>query len=446
MKTYQHRIAVIVAAVWVIVLPFVWARFYSWAVACPYADILPRYRPDLAAGAAAVVLLPGAWMRKRWAGRGLIGAAVLLPVLKMTMTGPMPGTWMISTLLLLLAAWGTHFAIDAPSPDMKRLALRVLLTLLYGFAAIGTPPAYLHLAAGTFAGLEGIAEGKYFLGALLWALSLLALFAMWSLWSIGRCLWRHGAYTNAAREDRVNDARGLLCAWIALVGFNAIAAPLYRTDEVFGFSVLLAPAAVLATVAFFWSMRHERTGSPGDLSDASDVTYFRSLTKLADLPGVVCGVTIGLLGVFYLVPRPRSGWGSCDWTVLYPLHGSLWPVERPMIFDACSDDVWTLTFISSALSIVCLIAGASAAAIGKNASARRGAYAAAIVVTFVLARLVIHVSQTPDGPYIAWLSTLTVGAFVVAGGAWLGLVGGWRGALWKNNRARRADSSERWTR
>ena len=82
MKIYQHRIIVIVTAVWVIALPFVWARLRSWAVACPYAQILPEYLPEIVIGAIAAVLLPAAWLRKSWAVWGLLIAAVLLPALQ----------------------------------------------------------------------------------------------------------------------------------------------------------------------------------------------------------------------------------------------------------------------------------------------------------------------------------------------------------------------------
>lgn len=445
MRTYHHRIAVIAAAIWVIALPFAWARYRSWAIACPYADILPLYWPELSIGAVAAVLLPGAWMRKPWATVGLIAAALFLVVLKVTSGAFTPGAWLISILLLLVVAWGAHFAIERPHTDWKRAAMRMLLTPIFGLAAIGTPSAYLFLAGGIFAGLEGIAGGKYFFGALLCGLSLLASWALWKLWSSGALLWRHGAYTNVARDQRVNDGLGLLGACIALAGFIAMSEALYRTSEVIMFSVLLAPAVLLVATALLWGAvqggRDDSRGS-SDLADPAELRYGMKL-KLADLLGVACGAAIGLAGVFYVVPRPISGWGPCDWTAFYPLYGPLWPQERPIVFDACSDDALTLTFISIVLSIVCLIAGAFAAAIGPGGSPRRGAWAAAIAIALVLAKLTIQVSLTPSGPYIAWVSTLAIGASVVLGAAWLGHLGGRRGARWRNDRAGRARLSER---
>lgn len=308
---------------------------------------------------------------------------------------------------------------------MKRLALRALLMPVYGLAGLGTAAAYLHFIAGAIGGFDGIAKGRYFLGPVLSLLCVIAAFALWRVWLIGGRLWRYGVYTHASLKDRRYDAAGLAAAGAAFIGFVAIAKAIYRADEVTFFSVLLVPAACLAIIAFLWSTSEPSMPAAG-MNESADGVRSAATLKLADLPGLVCGTAIGLLGVYYLVPLPQSGWGACEWTVFYPLHPDLWPVEQLQAFDVCSTDAWTLSIVSGVLSVVCLIAGAVAAAIGRNANAERGARAAAIAVAVVLARLAIQVSDTPDAPQIGWVESLIAGMLIVLGAAWLGYVGGKR--------------------
>jgi hypothetical protein len=304
---------------------------------------------------------------------------------------------------------------------MKRMAVRSLLTPVYALAVLGTAPAYLHFVAGSIAGFDGITKGRYFLGPVLSLLCVLAAFALWRTWSIGGRLWRYGAYINASPKDRSYDAAGLAAASAAFIGFVAIAKAIHRADEVIVFSVLLVPAACLASIAFLRSK---------SVNGSADGVRSAATLKLVDLPGLVCGTAVGLLGIYYLVPVPISGWGACDWTVFYPLYPDLWPVRRLEVFDACSNDVWTLTVISGVPSLVCLVAGTLAAAIGRNANAERGALAAAIVVAFVLVRLAVQMSDTPTAPHIGWVHSLIAGVLIVLGAAWLGYVGGKRGVEW----------------
>jgi hypothetical protein len=206
------------------------------------------------------------------------------------------------------------------------------------------------------------------------------------------------------------------------------------------FSIVFAPATFVAILAFLWSTYNPRL--KGDATSGTDDNAGRSIAtlKLEDLPGVACGAAIVLLGVLYVVPRPRSGWGMCDWTVFYPLYENVWPVERPMVFDACADDPFTLSLISGVLSLVCIFAGTLAAATGKYAAAKRGAWAAAIVVAPGLAQLLFQFSRKPDASYIGWLESFAVGALVVVGYAWVGYVGGRKGERWRSKLARRASS------
>jgi hypothetical protein len=303
---------------------------------------------------------------------------------------------------------------------MQRAAMRTLFIPVYGLAGLGTAAAYMHFVVGVIAGFDGITKGRYFLGPVLSLLCLLGVFALWRVWSIGGRIWRYGAYANASPKDHEYDRAGVAAAGVAFIGFVAITGAIYRTDELVYFGVLLMPATCLAIITFLWVKAEP-------VNQNVDAVRSAARFKLGDLPGLVCGTALGLFAVYRYVPLPVGGWGPCEWTVFYPLGSSLWPVERPEIWDACSDSAWTLCLITSVLSLVCLGVGAVAAFIGKNANAERGARAAAIVVAVVLARLAIQRSDTPDAPYLGWVASLIAGVLIVVGAAWLGYVGGRRG-------------------
>ena len=432
MTILQHRTLLIFTAVWVIVLPFVWARLLAWMIVCPYVVALPRFWPDLVIGGVTALLLPATWLRKSWAIPGLLGAAIVLPVLKVVAFYPTLGPWLVSMVLLILSAVGVRSAKEGPVPEAKRLALRWLLVPVYGLAALGTASAYLHFVVGTIAGVDGITKGRYFLGAVLSILCLLAVLALCRVWLIGARLWRFGAYTNASSRDRTWDAAGVASAAAALVGFIIIAKPIFRVEEVWLYGILLAPAALLSIIAFLWSVYVPRSSVPAGMNDGAGSA---ATLRLADLPGLICGTAFGLLGIYYLVPRPISGWGPCDWTVFYPLYPDLWPVERPMVFDACSNDAMTLGVVSIVLSLICVVAGGVAAAIGRNANAVRGAATSVVVVAAALTRLVVTVKSNRGAEYYGWVESFIVAVLIVAGAGWLGYLGGVRGVRWSRRRA-----------
>lgn len=307
---------------------------------------------------------------------------------------------------------------------MKRLALRALLIPAYGLAALGTAAAYLHFSVGIVAGFDGMAKGRYFLGPILSILCVLAALALWRVWSIGVRLWRYGAYAHASPQTCRYDAAGAVAAAATLFGFVAIAKPIYRTEEVIIFAVLLGPAAVLAILAFIRSLYPSQTNALAAAAGEGRDGVFVAPLHLADLPGLVCGTAIGLLGIDYLVPRPVSGWGPCKWTVFYPLHPNSWPVERATVFDACNDSAMMVCWIGIPLSLVCLLTGATAAYIGRNANAVSAAAAASIAVAVVLTALSIEVLSAPHPQSIAWVQSFVVGVFIVVGAGWLGYVGG----------------------
>jgi hypothetical protein len=304
--------------------------------------------------------------------------------------------------------------------------MRALFIPVYGLAGLGTAAAYMHFVTGAIAGFDGVMKGRYFLGPVLSLLCLLGAFALWRVWSIGGRIWRYGAYVNASPKDYRYDRAGVVAAGAACIGFVAIASAIHRTDELVIFGILLMPAACLAIITFLW-ITSSPSPMPGNSAESAGDARSAARLKLGDLPGLICGTALGLYGVYRFVPVPTSGWGACDWTIFFPLHSGLWPYERPDIFDACGDGAWTLTLITSVLSLVCLVAGAAAAMIGKNANARRGAGAVAIVVAVVLARLALQKSYSPDAPYPGWVESLIAGVLIVVGAAWVGYVGGRRG-------------------
>ena len=306
---------------------------------------------------------------------------------------------------------------------MQRAAMRALLIPVYGLAGLGTGAAYLQFVAGTIAGVEGIAKGRYFVGPLLSLLCLLGAFALWRVWSIGGRIWRYGAYMHATPRDHRYDAAGCAAVGVAFMGFVAISSVIHQGGEVVLLSILLLPAACLAIVTFLW-IRSDPSRSAADNSQGGDPVRATAGLGLGDLPGVMFGTAIGLLGVYHFVPLPTSGMGICDWTVFYPIATDLWPIDRSEMFDGCGQDLSMLISITSILSLVCVVAGAIAAAIGWKASTARGAWAAAIVVVFVLARLVIDMSFSPSAPYIGWMESFIVGSLAVLGAGWLGYGGG----------------------
>jgi hypothetical protein len=309
---------------------------------------------------------------------------------------------------------------------MQRAAMRALLIPTYGLAGFGTMAAYMHFVTGAIAGFEGIAKGKYFLGPLLSLLCVVGAFALWRVWSIGGRIWRYGAYLHASPRDHRYDRAGVIAAGATFIGFVAIASAIYRVEEVAVYSILLMPVTCLAIVTFLWITSDPSPAPVGINESADDILYAAGL-ELADLPGLVCAIALGLFGVYRYVPLPFSGWGQCDWTIFYPLTSGAWPYDRSEIRDACSESVSTLSAIGGMLSLVCLIAGALAAVVGRNANARRGMWAAGIVVAVVLVRLAIQrVEETPARD-VGWVESVIAGVLFVIGAAWVGYVGGKRG-------------------
>jgi len=308
---------------------------------------------------------------------------------------------------------------------MQRPAMRALFIPIYGLAGFGTLAAYIYFGTGVIAGIEGVTDGRYFLGPVLSLLCALGAFALWRVWSICGPCWVYGAYMNASPKDYRYDRAGLAAASAAFIGFVAISDAIDPGAVMF-FSFVLMPATCLAILTFLW-ITSDPSPPPTRVSEGTNDRPTSASLKLADLPGVVCGAVLGLYGVYRYVPLPTAGMGFCDWTHFYPLGSWLWPYDRSEVFDGCSDGASMVTGMGGVLSIVCMIAGAAAAVIGRNANALRGAWATGIVVAIVLARLAIQTGFAVDAPHVSWVVSAIVGVLIVFAVARVGYIGGRRG-------------------
>lgn len=110
MKPNERRlqIVIILTALWVVALPPIWTHLLATPFGQDPLRFLSFYVPELVIAGACLILLPGAWLHRRWAVRGLVVAAFILPALKTWWLGsPDSGNWLLSSALLLLVAWGS---------------------------------------------------------------------------------------------------------------------------------------------------------------------------------------------------------------------------------------------------------------------------------------------------------------------------------------------------
>ena len=112
------RIVIVLAAWWVIAMPPIWAQALSSHFEQNFRQLISFYMPELAIAAACLILLPAAWLRRRWAMAGLVAAAFLFPLLKGWLGSPSSGAWIVSSALLLLVAWGSGARNIEPPSDV----------------------------------------------------------------------------------------------------------------------------------------------------------------------------------------------------------------------------------------------------------------------------------------------------------------------------------------
>jgi len=100
-------ILVVSVAVWCVVLPFVWPYNVGRIAGIGYWQMLSYYIPELVVGAIVLVCLPLVFLRQRLAVVGLVLAAVLGPIIKITIGTP-GDMWLLSPVLLSVLSWQLH--------------------------------------------------------------------------------------------------------------------------------------------------------------------------------------------------------------------------------------------------------------------------------------------------------------------------------------------------
>jgi hypothetical protein len=148
--------------------------------------------------------------------------------------------------------------------NLKKAAVRLALLAAYLPVAVVTPAAYFFLPFFALTGLGANKKITWSLGILVSLVSLLALYSLWRVWSIGRRIWVHAAYVPPVPGGRAKDGIGLLAGWVALAGLVVLS----RFDKPWEFGLMLfyslfvLPAAVLATVAFFFCAQRQAANKP----------------------------------------------------------------------------------------------------------------------------------------------------------------------------------------
>jgi hypothetical protein len=416
MKEHQHRILLVISTLWLVLMPWLRAQFTATAILCPIATVLPRYLPEIAFGSAFLFLVPAIWRRQPWVGKVLVASAIGLPILAFGIGRTW--LWVLSSILLLFLAYSARTAQPSAAFEARRGYTRALMVVIHGPMVIVTPGAYLQLTAGAIAVVDGFREKHALLAILLLCFSLLGLHALWSVWSVSTRLWRYGAYALTHAEQRRRDLLGLVTAWTAMLGFAAIAKPIFRIPEVVMLSVAFGPALVLTSLFVLGSRAH-----PSEEPERSQRSVGTKSGAIGAFLGTVCGVAVASLGISYFIPQSGSGWGPCPWWwTLFPMEGSLWPTERPIAFDGCETHLPYQTIMFGVASVIFWISGATTA-VGK-ASRQLAALAAAIPATTALVWVTLPHLSLPPGHTDEWLSTILVGVAVVLWAARLGYLGG----------------------
>ena len=108
---FPFLLFVALVAVWCVVFPFIWAFNLGHSLKIGYWEMLGFYIPELVVGAVFLVCLPMVFLQRRIAVIGLVLAAILVPVLKLTIGSP-GNVWPLTPLLLLFLSWRLHVLIS----------------------------------------------------------------------------------------------------------------------------------------------------------------------------------------------------------------------------------------------------------------------------------------------------------------------------------------------
>lgn len=412
MKEHQHRILVGITASWLVLNPFVRAKFLAMATVRPFSTVFPQYLPEIAIGFVFLGFAPALWKRRPWASAATLTTAIALPIIGLAVTRTW--LWIISTVLLLVLSFSTRRVRPKSVHETTRGYMRCLMVITNTPLVIATPAAYLQLCAAATGAVAALEE-KRWLAVLVFGLSLLGLYALWTVWSISKRVWEHGRYVPPASGSRSRDICGVVGGWAAMLGFHAIGSQLFYEEQIFALSVVLAPALILTTIAVLTNRSDQ-----SDFEQHAPQTGDSRSNLIVAFAGIVCGVTVALLGIAYAMPESAGGWSPCDWSVLFPIQAPLWLAERVIVYDACNTGPFYQTFALGTASAIFWVAGAT-----THLIARRRLHLATVATALAAAIALTWVTM----PYmylehIYWTETLGLGCALVLWAARLGYLGG----------------------
>lgn len=429
-KEQLHRPLTVITALWVIGALAVRIRIFAIETEHALPVAVRYFLPEITVAAIFAMFLPAVWVGKRWVSHVLAALAVLLLVL--LFIGASTSLWFVSFLLLLFLAFVVRSVAPGAVAVPAHPATWLSLVISKGQMYLGTPGAYLQLSAGALGAVSGFKQGHWALAMVLLICSLLGLYGLWTIWGISTRTWAHGRYVVPA-SGRINDVRGLLAAWIAVGGLAAISKSIFREEDVLIFAVLLGPS-LLVTTAIACVMKPEQIVQ----TVRAPLSGILQRTRPRQYIGMVAGLVVGLLCAALILPPTPSGWGPCDWTIMFPIGSDLWPIERMIIFDGCSTGVGYQTTLLAVASFIFWISGLLAIVIGKSADPWHGAITAAvtasIVLTWTIVAEILRVLALPLNPplpiseYVNWISTMGIAIAVVLWASRLGYLGGRRGS------------------
>ena len=427
MKEQLRRVLVVITALWVTAILALRVQMFALHLGVPLPTAAGYYLPEIVVAVLFVMVLPAVWMRRSWTSAALVGFAVLLLVL--LLNSAFTELWLVTFSSLLVLAYANWLVVPAsvmaPAGAVLWPSLALSMTGMYA----GTPSAYLQLSSGAAGAIDGFRQGHWLLASALLVCSLLGLYGLWTVWSISTRAWRHGRYVVRSSRGRLRDGIGLLAGWMACAGLFAIASSIFREEEIVLFGVLLLPSLVVTTVLV-------AVVPPQGVDDAVRIPLSGLVRRLQGrhVLGMAAGVAVAILGAAFLLPSTPSGWGRCEWTVMFPIGADLWPIERGMIFDACDTGLFYQTILLAVASFVSWMSGLLTVVIGKSRDAWQGAIAAAVgasaVLAWTIAARVIDVLALPLKPlpplslYIHPVSTMCVGLALVLWCGRLGYLGG----------------------
>jgi hypothetical protein len=102
---FSLKILILFVLIWCVALPYFWVFNFSAAINLDLISSFQYFAPELITSMLALICLIGIYTKQSWViTLGLI-SAFLLPVLKFLLGSPTIGTWLITSLLMVLLSW-----------------------------------------------------------------------------------------------------------------------------------------------------------------------------------------------------------------------------------------------------------------------------------------------------------------------------------------------------